>query len=490
MNEKNIVIRHRVGTPVSIRDFAHNRGVCAEGVKEVLFLRAVGVNAGYQKTVQEMDRELSNKMKTEAMRYCRFTRFPGSVPVEEIGYYTACYEEWKNSGRRVLAVKATQGGGLPEELAGNACDAVCKLYGRLSDHVNPSIEKNFAVKLLFWLDQVCSVCLKDWDYKECVKLVFSDVIKKQEYLFCYMLTLSGCDVLLLESSQDIDDKLEQLHLSEKIRIGPMQRCVLPEYVSAEGAAQPAHGVVNVRRPDRDSRTNAWRLLCASEHAGQDVSASGSLGQPAPAEEITRRQNISQNTRSGMQEELGFEELARLASSVVMITIHDADGQTIGTGSGIMIGREGYILTNNHVTSGGRSYSVRIEDDEIIYRTDELIKYNSVLDLAVIRIRRKLIPIPVYSGTKKLARGQKVVAIGSPLGMFNSVSDGIISGFRNIDQVDMIQFTAPTSHGSSGGALLNMYGEVIGISTAGVENAQNINLAVGYESIRMFIKGFT
>lgn len=88
------------------------------------------------------------------------------------------------------------------------------------------------------------------------------------------------------------------------------------------------------------------------------------------------------------------------------------------------------------------------------------------------------------------RGQKVVAIGSPLGLFNSVSDGIISGFRVIDDVDMIQFTAPISHGSSGGALLNMYGEVIGISTAGIDEGQNINLAMGYECINLFVQGFT
>ena len=74
-------------------------------------------------------------------------------------------------------------------------------------------------------------------------------------------------------------------------------------------------------------------------------------------------------------------------------------------------------------------------------------------------------------------------------MCNSISDGIISGFRTIDGVDMIQFTAPISHGSSGGAVLNMYGEVIGISTAGFDRGQNINLAVGYESINLFIQGF-
>ncbi len=83
-----------------------------------------------------------------------------------------------------------------------------------------------------------------------------------------------------------------------------------------------------------------------------------------------------------------------------------------------------------------------------------------------------------------------MAIGSPLGLFNSVSDGIISGFRKIDDVDMIQFTAPTSHGSSGGAVLNMFGEVIGISTAGFADGQNINLAVGYQNINNFVRGFT
>ena len=55
---------------------------------------------------------------------------------------------------------------------------------------------------------------------------------------------------------------------------------------------------------------------------------------------------------------------------------------------------------------------------------------------------------------------------------------------------MIQFTAPISHGSSGGAVLNMQGEVIGISTAGFDEGQNINLAVNYEDIRMFVIGFT
>lgn len=194
-------------------------------------------------------------------------------------------------------------------------------------------------------------------------------------------------------------------------------------------------------------------------------------------------------RENNRTEKSFEELARLASSVVLIVVHDEKGEPIGGGSGIMIGREGYILTNCHVACRGRSYSVRIEEDENVYRTDELIKYNQMLDLAVLRIDKKLNPLPIYKGPKELVRGQKVVAIGSPLGLFNSVSDGIISGFRKLEDVDMIQFTAPISNGSSGGAVLNMQGEVIGISTAGFDDGQNLNLAVGYECISMFVKGF-
>ena len=82
----------------------------------------------------------------------------------------------------------------------------------------------------------------------------------------------------------------------------------------------------------------------------------------------------------------------------------------------------------------------------------------------------------------------MVAIGSPLGLFNSVSDGIISGFRQLEMVSMIQFTAPVSHGSSGGALLDLYGELIGLITAGYDDGQNLNLAVDYQTISQFVRG--
>ncbi|MCI8326266.1 MAG: serine protease [Lachnospiraceae bacterium] len=276
----------------------------------------------------------------------------------------------------------------------------------------------------------------------------------------------GVDVLLLQTETDIEEELEKRNLSAKFVLGGFQKISIPKYSPEIYKEEKAVSNVTRQRSPVTLDMNTVRKRPSA------------------------RKTQNMQTRETKGHEMEFEELAQLASSIVMITIHDHRGEAIGSGSGIMIGRDGYILTNNHVAAGGKFYSVRIEDDDLIYKTDEVIKYNPVLDLAVIRIDRRLNPLSVYRGEKRLVRGQKVVAIGSPLGLFNSVSDGIISGFRRIDDVDMIQFTAPTSHGSSGGAVLNMMGEVIGISTAGIDNGQNLNLAVGYENIWGFIKGFT
>lgn len=254
-------------------------------------------------------------------------------------------------------------------------------------------------------------------------------------------------------------------------------------VSSQPAAESTQPVRVTIPPRRDRKTVSPQLAQAPQ-SSQNVSASSKIvaGVTAPRHRET-------NINSVVRAEMSFEQIAQLASSVVMIMVYDSAGEPFASGSGIMIGSKGYILTNNHVLSDGSFFTVRIENDDNCYRTSQVIKYNNVLDLAVIRIDRPLVPLPIYKGPQKLVRGQKVVAIGSPMGFFNSVSDGIISGFREKDDVELIQFTAPVSSGSSGGAILNMYGEVIGISTTVIRYAQNINMAVGYEFINLFIQGF-
>lgn len=187
----------------------------------------------------------------------------------------------------------------------------------------------------------------------------------------------------------------------------------------------------------------------------------------------------------------YEDLARLAENVVMISVYDSNNTCIKTGSGVIFTKSGYILTNFHVVSGGAYYEIILENRVERSYTSTIIKYSDFYDLAIIRIEPsdKYIPVLKPQNEKRLVRGQKVVAIGSPLGLFNSVSDGIISGFRVIRDVEMVQFTAPISPGSSGGALLNRYGQLIGLITAGFSEGQNINLAVSYEIVYDFIKNF-
>ena len=455
--------RYNVMNVSSFHAFTNIKGGVNGNCKDVYFVRMTGLHPTYTEEVRQMDTTLSERMAKGECRYTRINALPRLVSVEDVAYYAGCYDNWQASGKKAIQIHLTENNGDLEEVLGQACIKTAALFAQATPHANDSIIKNFITKLLFWLDQTSEELLKDWNPKRSLKLAAANLSKKQEYLYAYLLTQMGIDVLLLQYQSDIDASLEQMKLSAKVELGSFGTCVLPEFDPKKRPEEKteAKKVVITTRPQKPS------------------------GSPSPAPLPGRRPQPAGHARR----ELEFEELARLASSVVMITVHDPKGEVLGTGSGIMVGKEGYILTNHHVASGGRYYSVRIEDDETIYKTDEVIKYNSVLDLSVIRIDRRLSPIPIYQGGKALVRGQKVVAIGSPLGLFNSVSDGIISGFRVVDNVDMIQFTAPTSHGSSGGALLNMYGEVIGISTAGFDNAQNINLAVGYEAISQFIKGF-
>lgn len=480
MNEENFKVRHNVMNITSLSAFTNIIGGLNGNCKDVYFIRALGGNGAYTKEIETMDRLLSERMFSGFGRYNRIEALPPLDSPEEIGYYSNCYAEWNRNSRKTMAVKSNMDNEALKEIAGNACDTLCRLFRNSFPNVTDTIEKNLVVKILFWYDKVCGGLISGWNPRMSVKLAAKDIVKKQEYLFFYFLTLTGIDVLLLQGNGDINSQLEQLCLSEKFMLGSF----------GSVAAEPYHAE-KYKKAEREPYKKETRNKGPINNEPYNKTKPQVQENPPKQRstiDLSRLERPSKPNRN-VRREKEFEELALLASSVVMIAIHDIKGAIIGTGSGIMIGRQGYILTNNHVASGGRFYSVRIEDDEQIYKTDEVIKYNSVLDLAVIRIDRQLNPIPVYKGREHLVRGQKVVAIGSPLGLFNSVSNGIISGFRTIDNVDMIQFTAPISHGSSGGAVLNMYGDVIGISTAGIDSGQNINLAVGYESINNFIRGF-
>lgn len=492
-------VRHNIMDISNIGTFEGIKGGMNDGCKDVFFVRAIGTNSTYLEDVKKLDEALLAQMNDGKGFYYRVNLLPKTLITEDIDYYVKSYSEWVESGKKEIRTKITMGNALLTYTLASACSKIEELYKSRNANLSDSMIKNYIVKLLFWFDNL--LCSKKhgnnvfvWDEKKSMKVIGVNVEKLQEYLFYYMLTLVGFDVMLLQGSKDISKEEQSLNISVKFIVGELEAVFLPEYIWHETRNnQNTTGMLKLVIPPRNRQT---RMATTQQNSTvvppnnipvRNIPVNNTPVNNAPGTVNVRNTDNSGGTTD--TSEKSFEELALLASSIVMIAIHNDKGEVIGSGSGIMIGREGYILTNNHVTAGGRSYAVRIEDDNNVYETDQMIKYNQFLDLAIIRIDRRLEPIKVYNGGKKLVRGQKVVAIGSPLGLFNSVSDGIISGFRQIDMVDMIQFTAPTSRGSSGGAVLNMQGEVIGISTAGFDAGQNINLAVGYEAINQFIRGF-
>ena len=555
MDGRNFRVRYHGIKISTLEDFARLRGGSRQGMKDVCFVRAVGTYPGLAEDIEKMDNLLTGQMNAGICRYIRINVMRMTSGSEEIYEYAGCYDKWVKTGKKRMDM--AEGNEEFRQAAGQALTEALALFRKAAPNATPTIERNFAVKLLYWFDKICAGLAGQWRLEASIKIVLPNISKMQEYLFSYFLTQLGMDVLLLQCSVDIEEKLEQLNLSKRLDMGMICGFTIPQYHASEygfgnadvtgnrqeqrkaqtgdtgslaaygqkagasgnaevlpvpqgnsagraheenGTAPGARPVVHLPERRRKSRASGASGSGRLPESGNPIGTSGDRKQVSSAGSGTAAQSFSGHPRSAgsivhasrpgtPRRELEFEELALLASSVVMIVIHDQSGEIAGTGSGIMVGKDGYILTNNHVASGGGFYDIRIEEDDQVYTTDELIKYNPVLDLALLRIQRRLKPIPVYGGEKHLVRGQKVVAIGSPLGLFNSVSDGIISGFRSVDGVDMIQFTAPISHGSSGGAVLNMYGEIIGISTAGIDRGQNINLAVGYENIRQFIRGF-
>ncbi|MHA6485397.1 trypsin-like peptidase domain-containing protein [Paenibacillus sp. strain BS8-2] len=158
-------------------------------------------------------------------------------------------------------------------------------------------------------------------------------------------------------------------------------------------------------------------------------------------------------------------------SVVMIMTNKAQG------SGIAIGDD-LILTNYHVIEDATSATVYdIFSDEMDVKG--VVAYNEAADLAIIRTTKPHELMPVELTYDFVAdKGDKVVAIGSPLGLQNTVSEGLISNLSFEGGVSWIQFNAQTDHGSSGGALFNEYGQFIGTTSAGYDNSMaDLNFAV-------------
>ena len=155
-------------------------------------------------------------------------------------------------------------------------------------------------------------------------------------------------------------------------------------------------------------------------------------------------------------------------------------RTQGAGSGVVIGKEGYILTNNHVVEGAKEVTVTFANQKE-YKA-QVVGRDPKTDLAVLKVKSKeSFPAVTMGDSDQLKVGDWVVAIGNPFGLNNTVTSGIVSAKGRVIGAgpydDFIQTDASINPGNSGGPLINMQGELVGINTAILHNGQGIGFAI-------------
>jgi Do/DeqQ family serine protease len=160
----------------------------------------------------------------------------------------------------------------------------------------------------------------------------------------------------------------------------------------------------------------------------------------------------------------------------------------GAGSGFVIDKNGYILTNEHVSDNADEIKVTLKDGRKF--SGKVVGSDASLDLSIIKVEAKDLPVVKMGDSAKIRPGEWVVAIGNPYGFANSVTAGIISAtgrtLEDLGKKDLIQTDAPINPGNSGGPLLNLQGEVIGINTAIVAGAQSIGFAIPINEVKAVI----
>ena len=180
---------------------------------------------------------------------------------------------------------------------------------------------------------------------------------------------------------------------------------------------------------------------------------------------------------------------RVGESVVVIQTYSEDGERLFQGSGFIVNDRGDIITNRHVLEGARHAEIKTRDGRT-YPIRKVLAEDNRIDLIRISVdipQKEGRPLTMTSYIPEV--GEKLVVIGSPLGVEQTVSDGIVSDVREIAVFgEIIQLTAPIFSGSSGSPVVNMKGEVIAIATFQMIKGENLNFAIPIERIFNLIPG--
>lgn len=247
-------------------------------------------------------------------------------------------------------------------------------------------------------------------------------------------------------------------------------------------------------------TQQETLNSATAAPEQNMSSPSQTQEPAsqPSTGIKTNDNRAEGdgstsiVQSSMSSVVSIDIEAEVSTGRYWYSQGETEKETVGSGSGVIITSDGYIVTNNHVVSGAEAIKVYLQDGTE-YEA-QLIGTDSYTDLAVIKINAENLPAATVGSSSTLMVGDTIYAIGNPLGVLaTSVSKGIVSGLdREVtvdgQQMTLMQVNASVNPGNSGGGLFNADGELVGIvnSKASGENVEGIGFAIPMDTAKSVI----
>ena len=283
---------------------------------------------------------------------------------------------------------------------------------------------------------------------------------------------------------------------------PQQNGWQPPYTPQPPRSTPPTSPV----PPRKTRTGGWRagaiflltlaviaIFCiglfagwqfiGSTHTTSSSTASQSSGSGSSANTSTGGSSTSSSASVQSQQE---SAIAKIEPSVVELDVTVSQGEQIG--SGVIIDNNGDIVTNNHVVNGEQSIKIILNNGNT--ESGQLVGTVASDDLAIVRIQPFTnMKIATIGDSAKLTVGQEVLAVGNPLGITETATNGIVSALnRSVTESDngsggptisnAIQTDAPINPGNSGGALIDLNGDLVGIPTLTAVNTESNTPANG------------
>jgi S1-C subfamily serine protease len=180
---------------------------------------------------------------------------------------------------------------------------------------------------------------------------------------------------------------------------------------------------------------------------------------------------------------GEAVFAAVADSVFTLSVAGDNGREVGTASGFVVEPD-LLITNAHVANAGH-ISVQVGSRLVACAIERI---DQVHDLALCRMQARAPARPLKLATDNPKPGSTIYAIGNPQGFSKTISQGLFDGYRDLDGRRVAQISAAIFPGSSGGPIVNVAGDVVGVAEGSFAQGQNFNFAVPRDAVREFIAG--